>query len=638
MPSPAAVSIVRDTETPPRAAGRAPSRSPGAGEKGAGEKGSGESGPGARNRPAWSGNACRGSAWRALLLFTLASCLLPILAAAASRPPVRGTGGAVSSDEAQATEVGLEILRRGGNAVDAAVATALALAVVQPEAGNLGGGGFAVVKSRRQTAFLDFREVAPAGASRGMYLDDEGQPIAEASWIGPLAAGVPGSPAGLFQLHRQFGRLPFKAVVEPARRLAADGFLVSRRLQASLEEEIELLARFPETAEVWLPGGEPRRAGSSMKLPTLAATLAAYAEKGPEAVTTGAVAAAVEAASSRHGGVLTAADMAAYEPTWREPVRFEAFGWKIASADLPSSGGIIIGQALVMLEQLGAKETDRFGAERAHLLSEALRRAFADRFLMGDPETAVADAAQLLAPGHLEKRLATIDRKRATPSNDVAPAQVAVDVSGESGDTTHLSVVDSTGTLVALTFTVNGLFGCGLFVPEAGFFLNNEMDDFAAAPGQPNFFGLVQGEANAIAPGKKMLSSMSPTIAWREDFGGMMVEAVALGGRGGSRIPTSTLQVLLNLWLDGDDLQAALDRPRLHHQWRPDVLRYEADALSPETRAALQAMGHALEPIESVGQVQAVRFEWSRAEGRWLEAAAEPRGGGGAAGVVKPLP
>ncbi|MEO1368134.1 MAG: gamma-glutamyltransferase, partial [Acidobacteriota bacterium] len=232
---------------------------------------------------------------------------------AASRPPVRGTMGAVSTDEAQATEVGLEILRRGGNAVDAAVATALALAVVQPEAGNLGGGGFAVLKMRTRTAFIDFRETAPAGASRDMYLDENGQPDPEESWAGPRASGVPGSPEGLFQLHYRYGRLAFKDVAEPARRLATDGFIVSSRLQAALEEEKELLSRFPETAKVWLPNGEPLRAGSRMRLPELGATLAAYAEKGPKEITTGPVAEAVERAVARHGGVLTAADMAAYQ-------------------------------------------------------------------------------------------------------------------------------------------------------------------------------------------------------------------------------------------------------------------------------------------------------------------------------------
>lgn len=558
------------------------------------------------------------------------------LASAASRPPVRGTGGAVASDERQATEAGLSVLAVGGNAVDGAVATALALAVVEPEAGNLGGGGFAILKLGDEVAYLDFREVAPAAAYREMYLDESGEPIREASLIGPLAAGVPGSPAGLHALHAKYGKLPWAEVVEPARKLAADGFLVSARLVAGLEAEREMLSRFPETAAVWLPGGAPPEIGSTMRLPDLASTLSAYAEKGPEAVTTGPVAAAVEAASKRHGGILTAADMAAYEPEWRQPVRFEALGWQVASADLPSSGGILVASTFWQLQHLGWAPWPRFGADRAHLLAEAWRRAYADRYLLGDPDTTAADGDDLLDPEWLSQRVATVERQRATPSSEVRlwsdvrtpPAEHAA---RESADTTHLSVVDGNGNLVALTFTINGLFGCGLYVPGAGFFLNNEMDDFAAAPGKPNLYGLVQGEANAVRPGRRMLSSQTPTLAWREG------EAVALGGRGGSRIPTSVMQVLLALWVDGDGLQEALDRPRIHHQWLPDALHYEADALSPETRSALESRGHELKEVKSLAQVQAVR--WFSENGRtWVEAGAEPRGGGGWGGVVEPLP
>ncbi|MEM6796993.1 MAG: gamma-glutamyltransferase, partial [Acidobacteriota bacterium] len=286
------------------------------------------------------------------------------------------------------------------------------------------------------------------------------------------------------------------------------------------------------------------------------------------------------------------------------------------------------------LEVMGWGEYPRFGAERAHLLSEVLRRSYADRFLLGDPTTTAATAEDLLAAERLFSHMKSIDRERATPSSAVAPSSEAAGAPSarESADTTHLSTVDAEGNLVALTFTLNGLFGCGLYVPEAGFFLNNEMDDFAAAPGRANLYGLVQGEANAVRPGKRMLSSQTPTVAWRDG------EAVALGGRGGSRIPTASLQVLLNLWVDGDGLQAALDRPRLHHQWRPDVLYHEADALAPETRGALEARGHRLEIKPSVAQVQAVRWLRSGGEAARVEAAAEPRGGGGTAGVVDPLP
>jgi gamma-glutamyltranspeptidase/glutathione hydrolase len=567
------------------------------------------------------------------VLFTLV-LLLPAVrpAAAASGDAVRGTGGAVASGDRFATEAGLAILAAGGNAVDAAVATALVLAVTFPEAGNLGGGGFALVKIGDEVTALDFREVAPAGATHDMFVDADGVPVSGKSLIGPLAAGVPGSPQGLYALHQRHGVLPWKQIVEPARRLAAEGFAVSRNLHDSLEDDRDLLSRFPETAAVWLPDGAPPPVGSIQRLPDLAATLAAYAEHGPQAITTGEVAAAVEAVSRRHGGVLTAADLGAYQPQWRTPVRFEGFGWQIAAMPLPSSGGAIFGETIGLLERLGWQAQPRFGAERAHLMVESWRRAYADRFQMGDQSTARATPQDVLAAAWLDRQAAAISPTRAAVSVELEPypGKSAGTPPHESTDTTHLSVVDAAGNLVALTTTINGLYGCGLYVPGAGFFLNNEMDDFAAAPGRPNLFGLVQGETNAVRPGKRMLSSMSPTIAWRNDGHGS--EALALGGRGGSMIPTNTLQVLLNVIVDGDELQAAVNRPRIHHQWLPDYIRAEPDALAPETRAVLEARGHRIETSRATAKVQAVR---TNADGT-VEAAAEVRGSG-SAGVVQPL-
>lgn len=566
---------------------------------------------------------------RAPLSLLLAALLIPLSLRAASTPAPTGTGGAVSSGDALATEAGLEILRAGGNAVDAAVATALALAVTYPEAGNLGGGGFAIVKSGDQVLALDFRETAPAASRRDMYLDEKGNPVQGASVVGPLAAGVPGSPAGLWELHRKLGRLPWDRVVAPARKLAADGFPVDRHLHELLgaEETRKILLRFPETAAIWYPGGQPPPIGSVMRLPALAATLARYAEKGPEGISAGPAAQAIEEAARKHGGVLTAADLASYEPVWREPIRLEAFGWQLASMPLPSSGGIILGQTLGQLERLGWKDLPRYGAERGHLLTEAFRRSYADRFLLGDPATTKATAAELLDGSWIARRAREIDPRKATPSARIRPwpGDAEISLPAGSGETTHLSTVDKDGNLVALTTTLNGLFGCGLYVPEAGFFLNNEMDDFATAPGRPNMFGLIQGEANAVAPGKRMLSSMTPTIAWKGD------EAIALGGRGGSRIPTNTIQVLLNLIVDGDALQPALDRPRLHHQWMPDRLDVESDTLAPETRAELERRGHQIQANDATAKVHAVR---RRADGR-VEAASDPRGTG-VGGIVTP--
>ncbi|HEX4960116.1 MAG TPA: gamma-glutamyltransferase [Thermoanaerobaculia bacterium] len=556
---------------------------------------------------------------------------LPISLGAASAPAPAGTGGAVAAADPLAVAAGLEMLRANGNAVDAAVATALALAVVYPEAGNLGGGGFALVRMGGELQALDFRETGPARAKPNMYLDAEGKPVENASLVGPLAAGVPGSPAGYWELQRRFGRLPWAKVVEPARRLAADGFRVSLYLHQVLdrEEHRKLILRFPESARVWFPNGEPLPVGSLLRQPDLAATLSRYAGQGPPGIVTGPVAVAVEKASSEHGGVLTAADLAAYKPVWRQPLTSEAFGWKFAAMPLPSSGGVILGQTFGMLEKLGWEKLPRFSADRDHLLAEVFRRAFADRFLLGDPATSQATEAQLLAPDWIARRAAEIDLRHATASARVQswPGAAAAAAVPGSSETTHLSVVDRDGNLVALTTTLNGLFGCGLWVPGAGFFLNNEMDDFATAPGRPNLFGLIQGEANAVGAGKRMLSSMTPVIAWKGE------EAYALGGRGGSRIPTNTIEVLLNLLVDGDPLQAALDRPRLHHQWLPDRIEAEPDALAPETRAELERRGHTLQINTTTAKVHAVH----RLPGGRVEAASDPRGSG-VGGVVSPDP
>ncbi|HPA80031.1 MAG TPA: gamma-glutamyltransferase [Thermoanaerobaculales bacterium] len=563
-------------------------------------------------------------AQRLLSALVLAVALAPGRADAADARAVAGSGGAVSSAELDASRAGLEILEAGGNAVDAAVATALALAVVHPQAGNLGGGGFAVVLVGDRLAALDFRETAPAAARPDMYLDERGRPVPDASLVGPLAAGVPGTPTGLFELHARHGRLPWPKVVDPAIRLAAGGFRVSRRLNADLAEEAALLARFPSSAALWLPAGRPIEAGALVVLPELSSTLRDYATAGPAAITEGRRAVAIAEAAREHGGILTTADLAGYRPVWREPLTFEAFGWQVASMPLPSSGGIIVGQTCGFAERTGWASLPRFGAERAHRLAEAWRRSFADRFDLGDPDHTGFDGAPLLAGRWLDLRAGQL-RHRATPSKKVRPWSPRMAL--ERAETTHLSVVDGDGNAVSMTTTLNGSFGCGLTVEGAGFLLNNEMDDFAAAPGQPNLYGLIQGEANAIAPGKRMLSSMSPTVCRRGS------ELLVLGSPGGPRIPTATAQVLLSIVVDSDELQAAVNRPRIHHQWLPDAIFAEPGALSPETAAELVRRGHQLREIEAIGDVNAVR--------RWADgavaAAADPRGGG-AAVVQRPAP
>jgi gamma-glutamyltranspeptidase/glutathione hydrolase len=550
--------------------------------------------------------------------------LLLALALGSAEPTLhsRGSGGAVAAAEPEAVAAGIAMLARGGNAVDAAVATALALAVVFPQAGNLGGGGFAVVRIDGQVHALDFRETAPAAATADMYLAADGSPRPEASLVGPLSAGVPGSPAGLHELHRRFGRMPWRRVVEPAIRLAVRSFVVSERLHDETTSERALLATFPETAAVWLPGGAPPPAGATMKLAELAATLRAYAEHGPDAIQQGAVARAIETASRAHGGILTAADLAAYRPVWREPVRFRLAGFELASMPLPSSGGLILAETSALLERAGWAARPKDTAIRAHTLVESFRLAYADRFLLGDPAAVRVSAAALLDPARLAARAGAIG-ERATASAAVEPgAGTSVK---ESVETTHLSVIDGKGNAVALTTTLNGSFGSGLYVPGAGFLLNNEMDDFTTAPGKPNTYGLVQGKANAVAPGKRMLSSMSPTIAWRGD------EVLALGSPGGSQIPSGVLQVLLRTLVDRDSLERAIAAPRIHHQWLPDEIVAEPGALDPTARAELEARGHRLRLDAASTEVHAVR-QIRRGE---LEAVADPRGPGAAA-VVRP--
>lgn len=519
----------------------------------------------------------------------------------------------MATSESDATAVGLAILDAGGNAVDAAVAAALALAVVHPEAGNLGGGGFAVVRIGGELAALDFRETAPADGAADMFLDAAGEPVPDASRIGGLAAGVPGSPAGYHELHRRFGRLPWRGVVEPAIRLARDGFTVSARTADSLAEERDRLGRYPGTAERWLPGGRPAGWGDRMRLPELAATLERYAELGPAAITAGETARAVAAAARAHGGVLEAADLAAYRPIWREPLRFEALGWSFATMPLPSSGGVILAETLGLLERRDALAAPAESAARVHLVAEALRRAYADRYLLGDPDGPTAAPAALLAPSRLDLRAGAIDPTRSTPSSTLDPGGAVTAL--EPSETTHVSVIDADGNAVALTTTINDLFGGAVWVEAAGFFLNDEMDDFATAPGVPNLYGLVQGDANQVVAGRRPLSSMSPTLVWSE--GGAIV---ALGGRGGSRIPTGVLSVLLAL-ADGDGLRAAVARPRIHHQWLPDRLELEAGALDAAARAELERLGHALAGAESVGKVNAVA---RLADGSY-QAAGDPR-------------
>jgi gamma-glutamyltranspeptidase/glutathione hydrolase len=553
--------------------------------------------------------------------------LLALLAAVPGPTPLpndlvaRGAHGAVATAESHATEVGIAVLRDGGNAVDAAVAIALTLAVTHPQAGNLGGGGFLLIRMAdgRATA-IDFREKAPAGATADMYLRPDGTVDTDKVQYGCLAAGVPGSPAGLALALQKYGTRSLPQLAGPAIRLAREGFPVDQFLAADLREEREHLLRHPSTKAIFCRGDEPLRQGDLLVQQDLAATLERFAAEGPAGFYGGVTAERIVEQMRADGGRITAADLAAYAPVEREVVRGTYRGHEIVGMPPPSSGGIAVQQMLNVLEPFDLRALGFGGSRYLHLVSEVMRLAFADRSRwLGDPDFTEVPVAGLLSRDYaaqLREGLRT-DRK-----NEVRPG---LPPGGkESDDTTHFSVVDAAGNVVACTTTINSTFGSMCVVAGAGFLLNNEMDDFSARPGVPNQFGLIGGKANAIAPHKRMLSSMTPTIVLRDG----KVRFV-LGAPGGARIITAVLQVLLNTIDHGMSLEQAVRAPRVHHQWLPDELRYEALALSPDVRQALAAMGHtfAARPVQGIGQVFALEIA---ANGERI-AVCDHRSGGSAA-------
>ena len=535
-------------------------------------------------------------------------------------PSVVGSGAAVmvASESAAASKAGHELLVAGGNAVDAAVATAFALAVTHPTAGNLAGGGFAVVRTGPGKAVaLDFREVAPAAATADMFLDKDGKPT-DGSLRGDRAVGVPGSVAGLWALHKKLGKRPWREVVAPAIALARDGFEVDDKLHESIVRYATLLLASPQSAAIWVPNRVPVKKGAKVTIPALATVLERIAERGPDGFYRGETAAAIVDEMKAGGGLITAGDLAGYAPVWREPLRFTYRGHSIVSMPPPSSGGIVLAMTAGLLGKLELGKLPWYGTDHVHWLVEVWRRAFAARNeLLGDPAF-VKDlpVARLLAPAYLDRLFATIG-ERATPSREVAPFF-------EGDHTTNLCAVDDSGMAVAMTTTLNTAFGTGITV--SGFLLNNEMDDFTAKPGSPNVFGLVQGTANRIEPGKRMLSSMSPTIV--EDARGEL--RLLTGAGGGPRIITAVWQTISNV-IDFDKRAAvAVAAPRVHHQHLPDEVRLEAAAIDAASEDALRARGYALrwgEPRRAFGAITAI----VRTPTGW-DGTADPRGGGGAVG------
>jgi len=539
---------------------------------------------------------------------------------AASSEPVRAAHGMVGSSEVHASQAGIEILKAGGNAVDAAVATGFALAVTHPEAGNLGGGGFMVIRlaSGKETT-IDYREKAPARATRDMFLDEHGNAVDERSRSGPLSCGVPGSVAGLALAEREYGRLTLAKVMAPAIALARDGFAVSRSLADSLRRAQPRLSKFPASLKAFYKdNGSPLGEGDRLVQADLARTLSLIARDGADAFYRGAVADLLAREMEASGGLITKADLAAYRPAERAPVTGTYHGYRVVSMPPPSSGGVGLLELLNILEAYPLSEYGANTARTMHLMIEAERRVYADRAeWLGDPDFFKVPVTGLISKSYAGRLRASIDVSHATPSADVRPGSPR---DFEPTETTHYSVVDADGNAVSTTTTLNGGFGNAETVAGAGFLLNNEMDDFSARPNSPNAFGLLGGEANAVAPGKRMLSSMTPTIVTRD---GRTV--LVLGSPGGSQIITTVLQVLLDVVDFRMNVQEAVDAPRFHHQWSPDVVTIEKDRFTPDVLNALGALGHATKVVTPIGEVHAIAVDLASGE---RTGASDPRADG----------
>lgn len=553
----------------------------------------------------------------ALLALLVAGPAAPPLSA---RQPVRAHKAMVAAQEPLATDVGVAVLKSGGNAVDAAVAVSMALAVTHPTAGNLGGGGFLLLRKADGTAtFLDFRERAPEAASHDMYLDPSGKPTKE-SIEGWRASGVPGTVCGMEYAHKKYGSKPWGELLKPAIELASKGFPVAWSLSNSLHNAGMLLEKSPESKRIFLKGGANFEPGDTLVQPELAQTLQRIARNGSKEFYEGETAQKLAAAMKANGGLITLADLKNYAVAERKPLTGRYRDYDIIAAPPPSSGGIGILQMMGMLEGSGYEKAGAGSAAATHYVAEVMRRYYADRSeYLGDPDFFHVPVSGLLNKVYIAKLRAGIDPAKATPSAQIRPGN-AVDY--EHTETTHFSIVDAEGNAVAMTYTLNGSFGSGVTAPGLGFLLNNEMDDFAAKPGSPNMFGLVQGEANAIQPGKRPLSSMTPTIVLRRGK-----PYLVIGAPGGSRIITGVMQVILNVIDFGMNIQEAIDQPRFHHQWQPDKLYLER-GFSPDTVALLKARGHeVVENTFGVALVEAILIN----DG-WLQGGSDGRANGKAAG------
>ncbi|HYK77752.1 MAG TPA: gamma-glutamyltransferase [Daejeonella sp.] len=522
--------------------------------------------------------------------------------------------GMVVTAHPVATEVGLKILKKGGNAVDAAVAVQFALAVVYPNAGNIGGGGFLVYRSAKgEVNTLDFREKAPSGASRDMYLDAQGNAIAEKSQFGPLAAGVPGSVDGMVQAHQKYGKLSWTELLEPAIRLAHNGFAVTEKQAEELNHQAEDFKKYNPgknyfLKDLWL-------AGDKLVQKDLANTLVKIRDKGREGFYDGPVADSIVAEMQNSGGLITKEDLKNYHSVWRKPVIGDYKGYKIITMAPPSSGGIALVQLLKSVEPYPVKRWGFNSDSTVQLMVEAERRVYADRAThLGDPDFYKVPQEQLISSGYTLSRMKDFNWAAATSSQEVKAGEIGAK---ETEETTHFSIVDRYGNAVSLTTTLNGSYGSKVVVKGAGFLLNNEMDDFSVKPGSPNMYGLVGGEANAIAPGKRMLSSMTPTIVEKDGSLYMVV-----GTPGGSTIITSVFQTILNVIEFDKTMQSAVNAKRFHHQWLPDEVFIEKGALDSLTRVKLEQKGYKITERSPIGRVDAIlKTRWG-----YYQGGADPRG------------
>ncbi|WP_435389784.1 gamma-glutamyltransferase [Halomonas sabkhae] len=518
--------------------------------------------------------------------------------------PQEGTQGMVATSHFLASQVARDVLADGGNAVDAAVTAGFALAVTQPRSGNIGGGGFMLISDENsdEVIAIDYRETAPAAATETMFQDEDGNAVSEWSRFTHRAAGVPGTVAGLALALEQYGTLSLADALAPAIRLAEEGFEVPPRFVAGVNDTRERLEKWESSRKMFFKeDGSAYEVGDTFRQPDLAATLKRIAEQGAREFYEGETAELIAAEMERHDGLITLEDLAGYQPAIREPSHGTYRGHDIYAMSPPSSGGAHIVQMLNILEEYPIGEWGFNSADTLHVMAEAMKRAYADRSeYLGDTDFVDVPLEGLTSEGYAEELRGQIDMDTATPSSDISPGKP---LPYESNETTHFSIADGNGLAVSNTYTINFSYGSGIAVEGAGFLLNNEMDDFSAKPGVPNAYGLIGGEANKIEPGKRMLSSMTPTIVKRDGKNFLIT-----GSPGGSRIITTTLQVLMNV-IDHDmNIQSAVSAPRIHHQWLPDEIRIEA-GISPDTIELLEGKGHTISQQSAMGAAQSIVIE-----------------------------